>query len=67
MGRLYFGGAGGIFNGIGVFLIAAHNCRGHSKEKDGHADERTNDSCDSFHNAVSLPRWDSGAAQNVID
>jgi len=20
-----------------------------------------------FHNAVSLPRWDSGAAQNVID
>ena len=47
--------------------IAAHDCRGHSKEKDGHADDRTNDSCDSFHNAVSLPRWDSGAAQNVID
>ena len=50
-----------------LFLIAAHDCRGHSKEKDGHADDRTNDSCDSFHNAVSLPRWDSGAAQNVID
>ena len=47
--------------------IAAHDCRGHGKEKDGHADDRTNDSCDSFHNAVSLPRWDSGAAQNVID
>ena len=26
-----------------------------------------NNSYDSFHNAVSLPRWDSGAAQNVID
>ena len=50
-----------------LFLIAAHNCRGHGEEKDGHADDRTNDSCDSFHNAVSLPRWDSGAAQNVID
>ena len=45
-----------------LFRIAAHDCRGHSKEKDGHADDRTNDSCDSFHNAVSLPRWDSGAA-----
>ena len=32
-----------------------------------HADDRTNDSCDSFHNAASLPRWGSGAAQNVID
>jgi len=50
-----------------LFLIAAHDCRGHGEEKDGHADDRTNDSCDSFHNAVSLPRWDSGAAQNVID
>ena len=47
--------------------IAAQDCRGHGKEKDGHADDWTNDSCDSFHNAVSLPRWDSGAAQNVID
>ena len=41
-------------------VLAAHDCRGHGKEKDGHADDRTNDSCDSFHNAVSLPRWDSG-------
>ena len=48
-------------------IIAARDCRGPGKEKDIHADDRTNDSCDSFHIAVSLPRWDSGAAQNVID
>ena len=56
----------GNVDGLRLFLIAAHDCRGHGKEKDGHADDRTNDSCDSFHNAVSLPRWDSGTAQSVV-
>lgn len=49
-----------IFNGIGAFLIAVHDCRGHGKKTDCHADDTANDSCDSFPNAVSLPRRDSG-------
>ena len=48
------------------FLICLHNQVDRvRKEKDGHADDRTTDPCDSFHNAVSLPRRDNGAAQNV--
>ena len=46
--------------GVSCFLIAVHDCRGHGKEKDCHADDRRNDFCDSFPNAVSLPRRDSG-------
>ena len=53
-GHLHFGGVGGIFNGIRVFLIAAHDCRGHGKEKDGHADDRTNDSCDTVNRQAEL-------------
>ena len=52
--------AGSVPGSEGMQYLAAHNCRGHGEEKDGHADDRTNDSCDSFPNAVSLPRRDSG-------
>ena len=52
-GRLHFGGAGGIFNGIGIFLIAAHDACGHGKEQNHHAKHGSDDPSDSFHNAFS--------------
>ena len=58
-------GRGWIVGYIGrscLLLLAAHNCRSHGKEKDRHADNCANVFYVSFHNAVSLPRWDRGAA-----
>ena len=42
--------------------LAAHDARGHGNEQNHHAKHGSDDPSDSFHNAVSLPRWDSGAA-----